>query len=128
MASRMLAAVGSVARADAVDEHALDDVGVVGCEPFLRCLDECARIGAGEPKIAIAQPWILVDADGDDVERPALIEVSVALVGNGDGLCLFSDGIGQGDTHLVAAFGQTARRGAARPAGTRPSRSPASAP
>ena len=104
MASRMLAAVGFALAPTPLTSTRLTTLVWLGASRF-SAASTSARASAPEklrsqlalpslPQV-LPRPGILVDADGDDVERPALIEVSVALMGNGDGLCLFSDGIGK---------------------------------
>ena len=59
------------------------------------------RLAAG-----VAELRILVDADGQDVERAALVEVAFALMVEREGLGLVADGVAERDADVVAALGQ----------------------
>src|SRR5262249_43500267 len=76
---------------------------------------EGARIGAGKAQIAallpartagFAKARIFIDADGDDVERAALVELALALLEQGKGLGRLADGVDERDAHLIASARQ----------------------
>src|SRR5262245_29161075 len=74
-------------------------------------ISEHTRVGTGEPEIAAplaigsadsAETFVFVHANGQNVQRAALIEVTFAFVHKDKGFSLFSDCIGQGDAYLIA--------------------------
>src|SRR5262245_33590347 len=76
---------------------------------------EFASIGAREAEITasvavrsahLAQAWIFVDPNGEDVKRAALVEISFALMDHRYRLSFLADRICQCDTHVIAAAGE----------------------
>ena len=101
MASVMLLAVGQPCQPAPLTSTRLTTLRMAGPQPPLGSIRPGERIGAGEvagrscavPFAAgVAQAGYLVDADGQDVERAALVEVAVALVIENQCLGLVADG------------------------------------
>ena len=108
----MLLAVGASLGSPPLTSSALHDAAVTWSEPPLDGPGQPARVGDGIGEIAarrtagIAEALVLVDADGKDVQRPALVEMALPIVGQHQGFGLLANGIGKRDAHLVAALGE----------------------
>ena len=99
----------------AVDQHALDHLGVRRPEPALGGLHPLAGIRTRVAQVAgavadapagLAELGILVDADRQDVERAALVERALAVQVERDRLGLVADVVAERDADVVAALAE----------------------
>ena len=72
---------GGIFGRSAVDQQALDHPPVERARALLHRLGECLCVGAGISEVVARKVGIFVHADGQDVERAALIEIAFALMG-----------------------------------------------
>ena len=114
-----------------VDQHSADDMAMRRSEPGHHGLGKRLGVGASNTKIAafrrlavefgadLAQTRIFVDTDGKNVQRAALVERAIAVMGDGNvrgGVAGFVDG---DDADDVAALARAVRGIAARRLGWR---------